>query len=354
MTEDTKRQLRILEEILQANEEQIHDVDFLVTKVREYGIVPFRWICELDEEIYATDNGMMQIPGEFAAFCRYLTDLEIHSAAEVGVYRGRSSYFLCAILYRKCKDLVYDMIDITDALDEFECFAKVLPCLRKQTEKTSSDFAGQGYDMVFIDADHGYEGSMEDYRNLGRYARKVCCFHDIYAHEYDADGGGIVRTWKEVCILTPQHPKYAFSHLPDRWMGIGVIENLHKKGGIGEDGDYEHVLEERTCFWKEIRECDKLFIYGARNDSRRMYDSLKALSCPVAGLVIGNETEYRDRVGEHKAYPVYFLENVAEEERTGIIICLRKTLREQAVAEIKAQGRKERLILTDDRMAAFL
>ena len=50
------------------------------------------------------------------------------------------------------------------------------------------------------------------------------CFHDIYAHEYDRQNGGVVRTWQEVVQSTTDKKHKVFSKYPDQWMGIGVVE----------------------------------------------------------------------------------------------------------------------------------
>jgi predicted O-methyltransferase YrrM len=227
--QEIKKQIEILKKILNATEREIYDRQFLLNAIKEYGISPLSWLQELDENCNYTENGMIQVPGEFASFCQLIADIEVHTAAEVGVYRGRSSYFICAILYRNNPDLRYDMIDIEDYLDGFDEFHKVLPCLRKCIPSTSADYKKQQYDFVFIDADHSYEGAMDDYLNIGRYAKKIVCFHDIYAHEYDSLNGGVVRCWNEVCALTPQHPKAVFSQFP--------AQNLSKRRSTRETGN---------------------------------------------------------------------------------------------------------------------
>ncbi|MDD6193870.1 MAG: class I SAM-dependent methyltransferase [Lachnospiraceae bacterium] len=346
---DTQRQITILKRILHSSDKEIHDINFLLENIKEYGIVPLAWLKELDDEAVYTDNGMMQVPGEFAGFCQFLADQEVHTAMEVGVYRGRSSYFICAVLYRNNSDLVYDMVDIVDSLDEFKEFQKILPCIRKQIPHTTKDFVGKEYDFVFIDADHSYEASMEDYLNVGRYAKKMVCFHDIYAHEYDSQGGGIVRTWNEVGTITTKLPKMVFSQFPNRWMGIGVISNSKGCGTIGRLGDFESVMAERDTFVREIQRFDTLYVYGARNDSRRMYRALRQQGYAVEGLLISEEDENPEQVLE---LPVCYLRNIAVDDATGIVVCYRRSLCHTALEHLTEH--REHVVICDDIIASFL
>lgn len=344
------RQIGIIKEILAANDEQIHDRKFMLHLVKEYGIAPLAWLMEMDGNVDYTENGMIQVPGEFVSFCQFISDYRIETAAEVGVYRGRSSYFICAILYRKNPELQYDMIDIEDNLDGFEEFRKVLPCLRKCIPSTSAVYKKQKYDFVFIDADHSYEGAMDDYLKIGRYAKRMVCFHDIYAHEYDSQNGGVVRCWNEVCALTPQHTKMVFSQFPNRWMGIGVVINDTDEKTIGCEGDYERIQEKVIRVKEEIDNADEVYIYGARNDSRRMHDALRRNRLNVQGLIIGDDTENPEDV---KSYNIFKLKDVEEKSNVAIIICYRESLQKEVIEKLK-KYKNVNMIITDDKVASFM
>lgn len=176
---------------------------------------------------------MQQIPHEFTKLCLSLGQFRnIKSAIEVGVFKGLSSYFMCAVLSRRNPDLVYTQVDIEDRLENFEEFKSILPALRKQIPSTSDDYIGRNYDYVFIDADHSYDGSMKDYLNVGQYANRMVVFHDIYAHEYDEENGGTVRMWKEVKELEKQKGNRVneYTEYPNQWMGIGCVEKETKVG----------------------------------------------------------------------------------------------------------------------------
>lgn len=219
------RQLRVIKELLSASDNEISDYDWMYEKVVEYGIFCFNqehW-HEADSRINWAVYGLQQIPKEFASFCNYISGLRIDSAAEVGVYRGRSTFFICAILARNNPGLRYRMIDIYDRIDDFDVFYEYLPQLEKCIPSSSDDYRDESYDFVFIDADHSYDSSINDYNNLGENANVIVCFHDIYAHEYDNENGGTVRTWKEVMERTEGKEHLVFSEYPDKWMGIGCV-----------------------------------------------------------------------------------------------------------------------------------
>ena len=124
---------------------------------------------------------------------------------------------------RKNPNLTYYLVDIEDRLDHFEDYQEILPSLCKRIPQSSGNYKGKQFDYVFIDADHTYDGSIADYENVGKYAKVLVAFHDIYAHEYDACNGGTVRTWKEVLEREAGNEIYTFSKHPNEWMGIGCV-----------------------------------------------------------------------------------------------------------------------------------
>lgn len=217
-----EKQCEILTKILNATDEEVSSVEWIKERICEFGVYPF--IRTDDSEILWTQWGIMQIIDEFAAYCVYLSKHKINRAIEVGVFKGRSSYFMCAILSRNNPKLEYLCVDIYDNLDSFESYKEVLPALKKCIPSTSENFIDEEFDYVFIDADHSYDGSIADYRNVGCKAKRLTAFHDIYGHEYDELNGGTVRMWKEVVADTPNDEHKVFSVYPEKWMGIGVVE----------------------------------------------------------------------------------------------------------------------------------
>ena len=222
----TRRQLRVIHELLSATDQEIKDYEWMLSKVATYGTFCFDendWNEKSPDYNWAV-YGLQQVPEEFSKFCIMLANIRVDTAAEVGVYRGRSAFFICAILARKNPSLKYKMIDICDRIDDFDEFKKVLPQLEKCIPSTSDDYKGKAYDFVFIDADHSYDASINDYNNIGINAKKLVAFHDIYAHEYDHENGGTVRMWQEVMERTKEKEHLIYSKYPDKWMGIGCVK----------------------------------------------------------------------------------------------------------------------------------
>lgn len=219
-----RKQLKVLEEILNASDEEAAEYNWMYQRVCEYGIYCFTRDWPDYKSVNWTRYGMQQIIEEFTEFCCYISKINVESAVEIGVFKGRSSYFICAVLARKNKNLKYNLIDIQDNLDSYDKFYEILPMMNKQIPCTSEICKEKHFDFVFIDGDHSYNGAITDWNNVGKNADKIVAFHDIYAHEYDNEDGGIVRAWEEIKDTAINHQHKIFSKYKNQWMGIGCIE----------------------------------------------------------------------------------------------------------------------------------
>ncbi len=217
-------QIKLLKEIVSASDDEIRDREWLRKRIYDYGFYPFFKLVKSPQPgVRFSTAGVLQVPDEFLDYLMFLSGHKCDSAVEVGVARGGSSYIMAALLYRNNPSMKYHMVDIFDGLISFDVASKIIPSLVKDIPHTSDDFAGQVFDYCFIDADHSYEGMMTDWNNLGRHARKLTVFHDIYAHEYDDLDGGTVRGWQEIKASVEPERIREYSLYPDKWMGIGVV-----------------------------------------------------------------------------------------------------------------------------------
>lgn len=221
---DAEKGLRVINKILDSSDELFSNRAFLLDCLLEFGIpimsspIFSPWIGAMN----ASGFGILQFPTEFVDFLRHIAPLGIEKAAEIGSYRGGSSYFMAAVLQRANPNASLTLIDIEDNLVGFEMFAEKLN-LVKAVPKSSDDFAGEVFDFVFIDGDHTFIGVARDFAQLGKHARKAVAFHDIRAREFDSEEGGTVRAWKDVKQhLRLSHSIYEFCHSTEDSLGIGL------------------------------------------------------------------------------------------------------------------------------------
>jgi Methyltransferase domain len=221
---DIDKGLRAVERILGSNDAEFASRSFLASCFADYGIpimssdIFAPWLTLMNPSGF----GALQLPTEFVDFLRAIARLGIASAAEVGCFRGGSSYFMAAVLQRANPGAELTLIDVSDSLVGFDAFAGVLN-LKKAIPMSSDDFSGQTFDFVFIDGDHQYKGVTRDFANLGKYARRAVAFHDIHGHEFDGQEGGTVRAWNDVKVkLRETHTIYEFAHSASRALGIGL------------------------------------------------------------------------------------------------------------------------------------
>jgi hypothetical protein len=217
--------LEAVRDILACTDQEFASRAFLLSRLRKVGLSYNDWpeIARYADWKNLGQFGVQQIPTEFVDFLMYIATLGLKTGIEVGVWHGASCYFATAVLQRANADFRMTMVDREDQLVAYDDFAAALN-ITKRIPATAEECAGEAYDFVFIDGDHSYDGVQRDYLLLGRYARKVCAFHDVRGEEFSHLAGGPVRFWQEFVHNHCQEMAILeFGHFTARpWMGIGV------------------------------------------------------------------------------------------------------------------------------------
>lgn len=218
---DVRKGLKVVNRILASSDEEIWSRKFLLDNFQEYGVMRATpeffqtWAKYMNQSGF----GSLQVPTEIVDCLRRVMPLKIKSAVEIGVYRGGLSYFMTSVFQRLDPEFELLMVDPWDSLlGVFDQFAEVLN-LRYAIPSTSSDFADQAFDFVFVDGDHTYEGAMRDFHNLGKFAQAMAV-HDIHDHSANV---GTPRAWDEMKQeLCATHEIYEIAHGVPRNLGIGL------------------------------------------------------------------------------------------------------------------------------------
>ena len=221
-----RERLRIrytVQSVLAASETELTSRAFLLEAVRGIGI-PFNiWDGYSAYHGYgnSSDLGMIQVPMEYVDLLLLLRHRKIRTFCEIGVDFGGFSVLTAAYLKRMCGLEEYHCVDVRPRFVDRGFYESVLP-LVFHVPATSNDLCGRAFDAVFCDGDHSYWWTKRDFLNLGRYAG-IFCLHDIKAHEYDHQEGGVTRFWAELKeSFRGQCSILEISHSGPDWMGIGV------------------------------------------------------------------------------------------------------------------------------------
>ena len=214
-----------IQRILDATDGELRSRGFVLECIRQVGIRYQDWpgLAPFGDCTNPVDYGVVQIPTEFADYLMLVGASRPSSAIEIGVHHGATAYLAAAYFYRLNNQHVYTAVDVRDEFADFDHFKDLLPIV-KAAPATSGHFAGRAFDIAFIDGDHSYDGSRLDWLNVGRSSR-IVAFHDINGAEYDAQNGGIRRTWSELKLEhRATRTILEISH-HSQWMGIGVVFN---------------------------------------------------------------------------------------------------------------------------------
>jgi len=207
---------------------ELHSLDWLLGVIRTVGLVPIpdaETTYEGEAEyLNASQQGLIQLPREFARWLLLLAAYRPATYLEIGCFNGASACLAAAYLQRFHPGFQATTIDVWPAFTFCEQVRELLP-LRYAVGRTSFDFATEHFDAVFIDGDHSFEWAWADYRNVGRTA-KVCGLHDVNNAPYrELTLGGVCGVWdllKREEIGPGTTFVEIFEHPSRAIMGIGV------------------------------------------------------------------------------------------------------------------------------------
>ncbi len=202
-------------------------LDWLVAALREVGLVPIPE-AEVtyegeDDHINASQQGLIQLPREFARWLILAGEHRPASYLEVGCFNGATAAIAAAYLSRFNPALVATTIDVWPAFLFYEEVRALVP-LRYEVGRTSFDLREHTpFECVFIDGDHSFEWAWADWNNVGRAAR-VCAIHDVNNAPYrELHLGGVCGVW-ELVKREDSTSEFTeiFEHPSREIMGIGV------------------------------------------------------------------------------------------------------------------------------------
>lgn len=133
--------------------------------------------------------------------CDRLKDGDVY--VEVGTQHGRSAYVAASMLPAGVKMFCVDIFDPPSGPDTMsrkdffksEGLDKRITYINEPSDKAAADWDGTPIDMMFIDADHSYEGVKLD---VDSWAPFVKSGGYIYFHDADDTSPGVERLVKEL------------------------------------------------------------------------------------------------------------------------------------------------------------
>lgn len=190
----------------------------------------FEQLWDISENKYK----IQQKKYEWIDFLKFISDKKIENILEIGCYDGGSTYSLC--------HFAKNMITI-DSFNpsRFDTAYMKSVCNYEYIGNSSHNPEVYDYvskkmpkiDLLFIDGDHSYEGSLKDYEIYKTLLNDTAyvAFHDIVnSRDHRIAGCLVSKTWAQVrgnvfseFIYDAKNNKYSSENSEDAlWGGIGI------------------------------------------------------------------------------------------------------------------------------------
>jgi predicted O-methyltransferase YrrM len=168
----------------------------------------------------------MQKPVELAGFLDYLAGVSpLRNVLEIGGMRGGSTWLWGRVAERgRPPVVVVDQFVLDGRLEHAGDAQHVLGDSHapETRDEVVGLFDGRTVDLLFIDGDHSYAGTRQDFWTYSPLVRPggIVALHDTVVPHVDVHQHYVIPFWLEVCT---QFDHLEFFDPSEDWGGIGVL-----------------------------------------------------------------------------------------------------------------------------------